>query len=406
MNRRTRWNGKRLAALLTALVLMPVLALAQTDPSDAILAPETLKPWLAVQATATPTAAQTGTIAPTAAPTPAAAQPAEPTTAATGVILAPETLKPWLPVQPTPTPTPPPSSLTLLLTGSITATPPPSSVSLLAEEEPDTLPATLNLESASTIRILLIGSDAYKPNGTGRSDAMVLLQVNVETAEVKMISFLRDLYVAIPGYKKNRLNAAYVFGGASLLEKTLKNNFKVSVDRYLAVNFSLMVKLIDQIGGVTVNVSEKERVQLNSILKFYNTKIGDSKSDQLLKEAGEQCLTGKQALCFSRIRKIDSDFQRVDRQHKVIEAIYRRMLTLSAADLSAVILTAIREVKTDLTLRDALTLAPLAVRLDNVQWDTLTVPVKGGYDSQRVSGMDVLVPYLDKNVRAISNFLQ
>ncbi|MDD3214249.1 MAG: LCP family protein [Eubacteriales bacterium] len=268
-----------------------------------------------------------------------------------------------------------------------------------------TLPGSLNLNNKTLFRILLIGTDAYQADDVGRSDTMVLVQINMETAELKMVSFLRDLYVEIPGYGKNRLNAAYTFGDAPLLEQTLYDNFEITTDRYMAVNFSLLVELIDQIGGVSVDVSEQERIQLNSILKFYNGEIGDPENDQLLKKSGVQYLTGKQTLCYSRIRKIDSDFQRVDRQHRVIEALYSRVLALSAADLAAVIPIVIKEVKTDLTLQEALTLAVLTVQLKNVRWDTLTVPVTIGYDRKCVSGMDVLVPYLDKNIRDIKNFL-
>ena len=235
---------------------------------------------------------------------------------------------------------------------------------------------------------------------------MLLFQINVQTGQIRLVSFLRDLYVKIPGHGKTRLNAAYVFGGAELLKQTLLNNFGVTVDRTVAVNFSLMVQVIDQIGGVTVDVSASERKQLNSILKYYNTQNGYPKNDQLLESAGEQTLTGKQALCYSRIRKIDSDFQRVNRQRKVIEAAYARLRQLDALTLGNLVLQVLPQIWTDMTLADAASLVPVLLSLGDVNWDSLTVPVSNGYSSQNIAGMDVLVPSLDRNRDAIAQFLQ
>lgn len=136
------------------------------------------------------------------------------------------------------------------------------------------LPEDSNLNIRSTYNLLLIGTDSYSENARGRSDTTVLVQLDTESKTIKMISFLRDMYVKIPGRGSNRINASYAKGGASLLEKTLEQNFGVTVDAYVAVNFDRLVNVIDAIGGVEVDVSEAERVQVNSILRFYNTKIG------------------------------------------------------------------------------------------------------------------------------------
>ncbi|MEG2252665.1 MAG: LCP family protein, partial [Clostridia bacterium] len=92
-----------------------------------------------------------------------------------------------------------------------------------------------------TFNLLLVGTDSYQPD-------------TPETGDIRLVSFLRDLYVPIPNHGKTRLNAAYFYGGAELLTATLQNNFGVRVDRTMAVNFSLMADLIDQIGGVDVEV--------------------------------------------------------------------------------------------------------------------------------------------------------
>ena len=258
----------------------------------------------------------------------------------------------------------------------------------MAEEEQGdgfvVLPEESELDIRSTYNLLLIGTDQKT---------------------VKMVSFLRDMYVKIPGKGSNRINASYAWGGAELLEKTLAENFGVTVDAYVAVNFERLVDVIDAIGGVEVEVSEAERVQLNSILKFYNTKIGDKESDQLLEQSGYQLLTGKQALCFSRIRKIDSDFARTSRQRTVIEAAFHKVMEMDMISISALIMQNMDAVETDLTLNDALELIPMAIVAKNATFDSMTVPMEGAYSSRFVNGMAVLVPDMNKNVAAVAEFL-
>ena len=352
--------------------------------------------------------------------------PAKADTAVTGAIIAPVTPKPWLlqssASMPTalPTLTAPPDA-TQNIPDTPTAVPaatlpPPSLSDWDAEEDsavtasptqtPNNLPGVLGLQHTSVLRVLLIGTDAYTPKAAGRSDAMILVQVDTSANDIKMVSFLRDLYVAIPGHHSARLNAAYVYGGAPLLKQTLETNFGVTVDRYLAVNFSLMAELIDRIGGVTVDVSEKERRQLNSILKFYNTHSGDSARDQLLQASGEQLLTGKQALCYSRIRKIDSDFARTDRQRKVLEGVYRTVRSLDALALAQLIRDFMPKVNTDITLTDAVALVPVLMRINDVAFEELTIPFKSGYRSATIQGMMVLVPDLDRSRETIAAFLE
>ena len=267
------------------------------------------------------------------------------------------------------------------------------------------LPEDSDLNIRSTYNLLLIGTDSYSENARGRNDTTVLVQLDTENKTIKMISFLRDMYVKIPGRGSNRINASYAKGGASLLEKTLEQNFGVTVDAYVAVNFDRLVNVIDAIGGVEVDVSEAERVQVNSILRFYNTKIGADERDQLLNESGLQLLTGKQALCFSRIRKIDNDFKRTSRQRQVIEAAFHKVMNLDMISLSALIIQNMDAVETDLGLSDALELIPMAMVAKNATFESLTIPVEGGYSNRTVDGMAVLVPNLKKNVTAIQEFL-
>ncbi|MBE5805038.1 MAG: LytR family transcriptional regulator [Clostridiales bacterium] len=266
------------------------------------------------------------------------------------------------------------------------------------------LPEDIPMPPDNTYTILLVGSDAYDDDNRGRSDTTILVQVDGESKTVRMASFLRDMYVKIPGKGSNRINASYIWGGHELLRKTLETNFGVTADAYVEVNFERLVKVIDAIGGVEVEVSEAERQQVNSILKFYNEKIGDRVEDQLLQESGLVNLTGKQALCYSRIRKIDSDHQRTGRQRKVLEAAFQKVTQLSMAEISLLILQNMDAVQTDLSLTDAIDLIPLALRCKNATFETLTIPVSGAYTSTTIDGMAVLRPNLKKNQQALKEF--
>ena len=266
------------------------------------------------------------------------------------------------------------------------------------------LPEDIPMPPDNTYTILLVGSDAYDDDNRGRSDTTMLVQVDGQGKTIRMASFLRDMYVKIPGKGSNRLNASYIWGGEALLRKTLETNFGVTADAYVEVNFERLVKIIDAIDGVEVEVTEEERRQVNSILKFYNEKIGDRESDQLLEESGLVNLTGKQALCFSRIRKIDGDFQRTGRQRKVLEAAFRKVTQLSMAEISLLILQNMDAVNTDLTVADAVDLIPLALRCKNAAFETLAIPVAGSYTSTTVDGMAVIKPNLKKNRQALKDF--
>lgn len=267
------------------------------------------------------------------------------------------------------------------------------------------LPEDFNMADEDVFNVLLVGTDAYTDDHRGRSDSVILVSVNAETKRIRMVSFLRDLYVKIPGKGSNRLNASYIWGGEKLLRKTLEENFGVMADAYVEVNFERLTKVIDAIGGVTVEVSEAEQRQVNSILRFYNEKTGAPESEELLREHGTVCLTGKQALCFSRIRKIDGDFQRSERQRKVVEAAFHQVMTMDWASITALVLDNLDMVQTDLTMEDVVRLVPLAIRCRNASFETLTIPVAGAYSNTTVDGMAVIRPNLKKNRQALQDFL-
>ena len=180
------------------------------------------------------------------------------------------------------------------------------------------------------INILLVGQD--KRSGQSqkrqRTDAMILCTINKATKTVTMTSFMRDLWVYVPGKYNQRLNAPYVIGGFPLLNETLSYNFGVSADYNVEIDFEGFMKSIDIIGGIDVELTKKEAEYLNERGNWdIEPNVGWT-----LKE-GVNRLTGSQALAYTRIRKIDNDFERTNRQRKVLNILIEKAKTLGISDL-------------------------------------------------------------------------
>lgn len=254
----------------------------------------------------------------------------------------------------------------------------------------------LGCAQAQAMNILLIGVDASQPGENGRSDTMILVRADAQQARLSMVSFLRDLYVSIPGVGRTRLNAAYQHGGEALLRQTLSQNFQVEIDRAVTVHFSLLSELVDELGGVEIDLTDAERRQINR----------EMPDGQQLSEAGVQRLNGEQALAYSRIRKIDSDFQRTSRQQTLLLSMMKSAGELGYWEMLKLALRYLPKVETDLGFSDIVSLAPLVTQLDTLDVRLSRVPFDGAFSEETVNGMMVLSPDLDRCRRELAEFLQ
>lgn len=256
--------------------------------------------------------------------------------------------------------------------------------------------------------ILLLGVDSRTGSISGRTDTMILLSVDIEGNVIKMTSFLRDTYVSIPGYKNNRLNAAYVYGGFDLLAATFEENFGIRPDAYVAVNLSGLTRVIDELGGVYVDVNSKKIDRINAVIYWYNKQVLNLNNlrDGYLTKGGRQKLTGKQAEAWARYRYSESDMQRTERQRQLISIIFEEICKMSLSELVSFAMDNIDLVKTNLGISDIISLAPAVLAMRDAEIRELQIPVSGGYKSQTVSGMSVLVPNRQKNANALAEFLK
>lgn len=176
-----------------------------------------------------------------------------------------------------------------------------------------------SLVSESHVRnVLLIGCDNAN-GGTSRSDSIMICSVNKQTGRMTVVSILRDTHLDVPGHQESKVNAAYAWGGANLLVQTIEQNFGIKIDDYATVDFEMFTALVDGLGGIEVDVTEDEADYINNRHRY-----GKEQKPETVPSGENVHLTGYQALWYSRIRKLDSDFNRTERQRKVIKAIVEK----------------------------------------------------------------------------------
>lgn len=244
-------------------------------------------------------------------------------------------------------------------------------------------PHTLLGKDEEIVNILLIGQDRRPGEGRARSDSMILCTFNPSAGTLTMTSFMRDLYVQIPGYQDTRINAAYPLGGMELLDETLAVNFGVHVDANVEVDFSGFQSIIDALGGVDIYLSSAEANHLNN-------------NGWSLVE-GMNHLTGEQALAYSRIRYLDSDFYRTQRQRNVIASLFEAYKGLSLDRMLSVLNSILPYVTTDMTDSQITGyLTQLFPMLANCTVTSQRIPMDDAYTPTSIRGMSVLVPDLEK----------
>ena len=258
----------------------------------------------------------------------------------------------------------------------------------------ETLPDSSTIDTAiyskDVVNILLVGQDRKEGESRKRSDTMILVSFNPDAGTITLTSFMRDQYVQIPGYKPNKLNAAYVLGGMKLLSKTLKLNYGVDVDGVVVVDLSGFEKIIDLLGGVEVTLTQAEADYFNS--KNYGVTVGVNR------------FTGRMALSYVRVRSIDSDYGRANRQRKLIAGVIESYKNLSLDEMLDLLEEILPYVSTNLSNIDivgyALELFPM---LATAKIQTLRIPVDGTFTSGLVEVRDGFYGWFQYNIDFAAN---
>lgn len=255
---------------------------------------------------------------------------------------------------------------------------------------------TIGGVGSGLINILLVGQDRREGETQARADSMILCTFHKESGQLTMTSFLRDLYVPIPGHHDNRINASYSIGGMDLLRQTLEENFDLHIDGCVEVDFSQFSEIVDRLGGVEIELRQDEA-------EVINQETGSALS------SGVQRLNGSQALTYSRIRSLDADgdFSRTNRQRKVITALLGSYRNVRFSELIPTINTLLPMISTDLNQAQILLYAlEVLPALSDAQITSQRVPADGTYTDQTIDGMSVLVADMDTARQLLRESLQ
>lgn len=243
------------------------------------------------------------------------------------------------------------------------------------------LSSDLRNKDRKILNVLLIGQDRRENETVSRADSVILCTFNKSSGNLTMTSFLRDLYLPIPGRGSDRLNAAYAYGGAKLLRQCLTENFGIQIDGTIEVDFSRFSEVIDVLGGVEVELRQDEA-------QVINTETGSSLTE------GRHLLNGSQTLAYSRIRSLDSDgdFSRTDRQRKVMRAVVDAYRNAGLPVLMKLMKQILPMLSTDMTESRLLMLAlEVFPMLPELEVSSHSIPSPGNCIDKTINGMAVLV---------------
>ncbi len=210
--------------------------------------------------------------------------------------------------------------------------------------------------------IMLFGEDNHKEGEHGRSDSMILLSLDKNHHTLKQTSFLRDMYLTIPGYGEDKLNAAYAYGGAKLAVETIEYNFRIQIDHYVIIDFSTYTAIVDALGGIDLQLTEDEVKYIN--WQSYRNKQTDNENeldvnsytfteDKDGNETATVHLNGRQALWYARNRdSAGSDFDRTSRQRIVVDTIFTKLKSGNPLGLLCAVYDAAPLITTDMSKLD------------------------------------------------------
>ena len=240
------------------------------------------------------------------------------------------------------------------------------------------------------INILLIGCDLgsetrYYP----RADSVIVLSINTLNSTIKMVSLSRATYVSIPGHGNARLNAAHAYGGPKLLVKTIEENYKIRIDKYISIDFDGFIQAIDTLGGVDIYLTQEE----------INVIAGTMSANGITPNgAGTYHLNGNVALEYARIRGIDNDRARTGRQRVVLTAILDKFKKMFSTESYATIISKCFDyldevlplVSTNFTKGEIISQAPKYVGYMKYNVTEAIIP-KVNVPLQNINGIEVLI---------------
>ena len=242
--------------------------------------------------------------------------------------------------------------------------------------------------SNSIINIALFGVDSADVS-TGRSDSIIIATIDTIHKKLKLTSVMRDSYVNISGIGNDKINHAYAFGGPQLAIKTLNENFNLNIEDFVAVNFDSLPKIIDMIGGVTVDITSEEVSHIPGI-----------------SSAGTYNLNGAQALSYSRIRyATGGDYVRTERQRTILTKIFEKILTINPMKYPSLLNEVLPMVQTSLDYSKILELGTEVLKMGVTTLEQERFPLDGYCQGEMINGVYYLTFNKALTVEQLHNYI-
>ena len=231
-------------------------------------------------------------------------------------------------------------------------------------------------EESNIVNIAVLGIDRDGDGSNGRSDAIKVISLDMNNKKVKLTSFQRDTLIYIPDAENDfdKLNHAYWYGKAPLTLKTLNYNFDLDITRYVAFNFDAIEHIIDTIDGIQLDVHENELKVTNNYIKHLNSLSESDVDAPYLTKGGLQTLSGRQAMAYMRNRYVGDDFDRMNRQNKVMEAMINKVMNQSYTELLGLLDACLPYVETNLTMNEMISFGTKLLTFDLKNIEQTQIP--------------------------------
>ncbi|MBQ7825339.1 MAG: LCP family protein [Clostridia bacterium] len=241
--------------------------------------------------------------------------------------------------------------------------------------------------------VLLIGTDSREKNlRSGRADTMMICAINTQTGEIKITSLARDTWVTIgDNGHQNKLNAAHTFGGPNLLMQTINRTYSLNIEHYITINFYGVCDIVDALGGVHLELAQDEAWAINTTVEEEYSSYGSAQIKPLPRDAAEADVCGAQALAFARIRKLDNDLGRQNRQRRLLLSMFNKVKDCSIPEMIGVAKMCLEHVTTNLPFTKIVSLATGVLSHGIAGISMQAFPDEGEYKYDSADGVSKLI---------------
>lgn len=252
--------------------------------------------------------------------------------------------------------------------------------------------------------VALFGVDS-RDNSLGKgnnTDVIIIANVNQENGEIKLVSIFRDTYLNLDDDGTyNKINQAYARGGPKQAIKALNKNLDIQIDDYATFNWKAVADSINILGGVDVELSKAEFYYINAYIT--ETVEATGVASQHLKSAGMNHLDGVQAVAYARLRKMDTDFARTERQREIIQQSFVKLRQANFSVINNVMEVVFEQILSSVTLNDIIPIAKNLTKYTIV--DTMGFPAARSDANMGKKGDCVIPQTLESNVIELHRFL-